>query len=50
MDSRNVTFMFYGFAIAWLIVMVYVITLVRRTRRLKESLDQVERLGDSPRG
>ena len=44
MDSRNITFMFYGFAIAWLIVTVYLLTPVRRAQRLKNALDQVERL------
>src|ERR1035438_9756187 len=30
MDSRNLGFMFYGFTAAWLIVFVYVLTLLRR--------------------
>jgi CcmD family protein len=47
MDSRNIAFMFYGFAIAWLIVTVYVLTLVRRAQRLKRALEQVERLDSS---
>ena len=42
MDTRNLTFMFYGFAVAWAIVFVYVMTLVRRCQRLKKELDQVE--------
>lgn len=36
--------MFYGFAVAWLIVILYVLTLVRRSQRLKRSLDAVENL------
>ncbi len=47
MDSRNFTYMFYGFAAAWLIILFYVLTLVRRGRRLRRSLDDVERLGSA---
>ena len=46
MDARNFTFMFYGFLAAWLIVMVYVISLIRRSSRLKKELEDVERLLD----
>lgn len=46
MDERNFTFMFYGFLAAWLIVMVYVISLIRRSSRLKKELDDVGRLLD----
>jgi len=35
MDHRNFEFMFYGFTAAWLIVFVYVLTLVRRGSRLR---------------
>ncbi len=47
MDSRNFTYMFYGFAIAWLIVMVYVMTLVRRAHSLRRALERVEQLGEN---
>ncbi|HYI95847.1 MAG TPA: CcmD family protein [Bryobacteraceae bacterium] len=46
MDSRNFTYMFYGFAIAWLIVMVYVMTLIRRAQSLRRALQRVEQLGE----
>jgi CcmD family protein len=38
MDKRNFQFMFYGFTVAWLIVFVYVLTLVRRGNRLRAEL------------
>ncbi len=38
MDRRNFQFMFYGFTMAWLIVFVYVLTLVRRGSRLRDEL------------
>ncbi len=47
MDVRNFTFMFYGFLAAWLIVMVYVISLARRGERLKKELEDVKQLVSS---
>lgn len=44
MDARNFTFMFYGFAAAWVIVLLYVIALARRGARLKKELENVKRL------
>ena len=44
MDARNFSFMFYGFTAAWLIVLLYVISLARRGARLKQELEDVKRL------
>jgi CcmD family protein len=44
MDARNFTYMFYGFAAAWLIVMLYIISLARRGARLKKELEDVKHL------
>ncbi|MBV8864355.1 MAG: CcmD family protein [Acidobacteriaceae bacterium] len=44
MDARNFTFMFYGFLAAWLIVLLYVISLARRNARLKKELENVRNL------
>jgi CcmD family protein len=44
MDVRNFTFMFYGFTAAWLIVLLYVISLARRGARLKKELEDVKQL------
>jgi CcmD family protein len=44
MDARNFTFMFYGFLAAWLIVLVYIVSLVRRSGRLKKELSDVKQL------
>jgi CcmD family protein len=52
MDARNFTFMFYGFAAAWIIVLLYVISLARRGARLKRELENVKQLmhsGDTGR-
>jgi CcmD family protein len=50
MDARNFTFMFYGFLAAWLIVLVYVVSLARRGARLKKELEDVKQLIGSPQG
>jgi CcmD family protein len=48
MDTRNFTFMFYGFAAAWLILVIYVLLLVSRERKLRSELARVrEMLGQS---
>jgi CcmD family protein len=44
MDTRNFIFMFYGFLAAWLIVLLYVISLARRNARLKKELENVKSL------
>jgi CcmD family protein len=44
MDSRNFTFMFYGFLAAWLIIVGYVLSLVARERKLRRELDSVRNM------
>ncbi len=46
--TRNITFMFYGFLAAWLIVLLYVISLARRGARLKKELEDVKQLVATP--
>jgi len=46
MDTRNFTFMFYGFLAAWLILVVYVLSLVSRERKITEQLKRLEGLLD----
>lgn len=50
MDARNFTYMFYGFLAAWLIVLLYVISLARRGARLKKELEDVRALVSTGRG
>ncbi len=38
MDNRNFLYMFYGFAAAWTVVVIYVLTLVSRERRLRDEM------------
>ena len=44
MNNNNFDFMFYGFLAAWLIVVVYVVSLAMREGRLKRELDRVRRM------
>jgi CcmD family protein len=46
MDTRNFTFMFYGFLAAWLILVVYVLSLVSRERKITEQLKGLRSLLD----
>jgi CcmD family protein len=43
-EARNFTYMFYGFAAAFLILVVYVVTLALRDRKLKSEIDRVRRM------
>jgi CcmD family protein len=42
--DRNFEYMFYGFTAAWLVVMIYVISIALRERRLRTELDRVKRM------
>ncbi len=44
MDPRNFTYMFYGYAAAFLILVVYVVFLFRRQQKLTNELDRVRRM------
>jgi CcmD family protein len=44
MDTRNFTFMFYGFLAAWVIVLGYVISIAMRESRLRKELDRVKQM------
>jgi CcmD family protein len=44
MDSRNFTFMFYGFLAAWLILVGYVLSLAARERKLRRELESVKNM------
>ncbi len=47
MDARNFTYMFYGFAVAWVAVIVYVVTLVARERKLSEEMRRLRQMIES---
>jgi CcmD family protein len=44
MDPQNATYLFYGFAAAWLLMIGYVVMLTLRESRLRRELDRVRRM------
>jgi CcmD family protein len=44
MDERNITFMFYGLAVAWGLLAVYAVLLGLRERDLNKQLDTLKRM------
>jgi len=46
MDSRNITYMFYGLAVIWACLAIYVGMLVARERNLKRELESLKHLID----
>ena len=38
MDPLNFQFMFYGFSAAWVIIVVYALTLLARERKIKDEI------------
>ncbi len=50
MNSQNYTFMFYGFTVAWLIVLGYVISIALREKKLRAELDRVKRMVEEREG
>ncbi len=44
MDARNFTFLFYGFLAAWLIVLLYVVSIAARERRLRGEIERLRRM------
>ncbi len=51
MDSRNFAFMFYGFAAAWLVVVMYLAYLARREQKIRQELNRLKNMiGDQDGG
>jgi CcmD family protein len=44
MGSQNSLFLFIGYTVAWLIVIVYVISIALREKKLRQELDRVKRM------
>ena len=41
MDQRNFMYMFYGFAAAWVILVIYVLTLTAREKRVQREIERL---------
>ena len=48
-DNRNFRYMFYGFVAAWLVLVIYVISLAARERGLRKQIDDLRRMVESER-
>ena len=48
-DNRNFRYMFYGFIAAWLVLVIYVVSLVARERGLRKQMDDLRRMVESER-
>jgi CcmD family protein len=44
MDVTNLTFLFYGYSAAWIIVALFVLLLVRRGRKIDNELARLKSL------
>ena len=44
MDERNFTYMAYGLTTAWLVMVIYVVTMVLREKKLRSELDRVRHM------
>jgi CcmD family protein len=43
MDQRNFQYMFYGFAAVWVLLALYVATLVSREKTIRQQIDTLKR-------
>ena len=47
MDTRNFSYMFYGFSAAWLVVIFYLFYLTRREQKIRQELNRLkDMIGD----
>lgn len=44
MSSQNSLFLFIGYTVAWLIIIVYVISIALREKKLRQELERVKRM------
>ena len=42
MDARNFQFMFFGFSAAWVVIVIYVITMLSRERKIKDEITRLK--------
>jgi CcmD family protein len=42
MDPRNFQYMFYGFSAAWVLIVIYALTLLARERKIKEEINRLK--------
>ncbi len=46
-DQRNFMYMFYAFAAAWAVIVIYVITLAAREKQIREEMSRLKQMIES---
>ena len=49
MDERNFTYMFYGFSVAWGIIALYAIGLLRRQSNINSQVESLKKMVEGKR-
>ncbi len=44
MDSTNFKYLFFGFTVAWVIPVIYVVTLINREKRIREEMTRLKQM------
>jgi len=44
MDPRNFQYMFFGFSAAWVIIVLYALTLLSRERKMREEVTRLKNM------
>ena len=44
MDSRNFQYMFYGFSAAWVLIVVYALSMLSRERKLRKEIARLKNM------
>ena len=44
MDARNFQYMFYGFSAAWVLIVVYALSMLSRERKLREEIARLKNM------
>jgi len=42
MDARNFQYMFYGFSAAWVVIVIYALTLFARESKIKAEIERLK--------
>ena len=42
MDARNFQYMFYGFSAAWVMIVIYALSMLARERKIKAEIDRLK--------
>jgi len=42
MDARNFQYMFYGFSAAWVMIVIYALTMLVRERKIKDEITRLK--------